>query len=233
MDAEPTLFLVDDDLDLCALLTDFFAQHGFRTQAAHDGRDALVHLVAGGHDLVILDVMLPVLNGFEILRQIRRTSMVPVIMLTARTSKEDRVNGLNSGADDYLPKPFEPEELLARIRAVLRRAGKTNGGQYPSLKLGSIHLNAHTREVWLNGTPVIITGIEFDILECLMRSAGRVVSRDALAAVLYRREATPYERAVDVHICHLRRKLEHGDAVVIQTIRGAGYLFGERAGREE
>ena len=232
VDAAPTLFIVDDDLDLCALMTDFFVQHGYRTECSHNGRDALARLLAGKHDLVILDVMLPVIDGFDILRQIRKTSVVPIIMLTARTSGADRVSGLNSGADDYLPKPFEPEELLARIRAVLRRIGRTDTVAYPPLQFGGLQLNPRTREISLNGDPVAITGIEFDILEYLMRSAGRIVSRDALAAILYQREATPFERSIDVHICHLRRKLQHRGGPVIRTIRGAGYLFAQRVGRE-
>ncbi len=232
MDALPTLLLVDDDLDLCALMTEFFVQHGYRTECSHNGRDALARLLAAEYDLVILDVMLPVINGLEILRQTRKASLVPIIMLTARTSRADRVNGLNSGADDYLAKPFEPEELLARIRAVLRRAGRTDTVPCLPLRFGGLELNARTREVWFNADPVAITGIEFDVLEFLMRSAGRIVSRDELAAVLYQREATPFERSIDVHICHLRRKLKHRDAPVIRTIRGAGYLFAQRVGRE-
>jgi two-component system response regulator CpxR len=223
-----TLLLVDDDLDLCALMADYFAEHGYRTRAAHDGWDALACVARGGFDLLILDVMLPVLDGFEILRQVRKRSTLPVIMLTARTSGADRVNGLNSGADDYLPKPFEPDELLARIRAVLRRAGKPDASETGLIQSGDLQLDSRSNEVWLGGEPVNITAIEFDILECLMRSAGRVVSRNALAAVLYQRESTPYERAIDVHISHLRRKLRHADGVMIQTVRGAGYLFAQR-----
>jgi two-component system response regulator CpxR len=222
---ERTLLLVDDDLDLCVLMGDFFGQHGYRTAAVHDGRDALAWVARGGFDLLVLDVMLPVLDGFQVLQQVRKRSTVPVIMLTARTSGLERVKGLNSGADDYLPKPFEPEELLARIRAVLRRAGKPDASQNAPIQSGDVRLDPRSHQVWLRGEPVNITAIEFDILECLMRSAGRVVSRDGLAAVLYQRESTPYERAIDVHISHLRRKLEHGNGALIQTVRGTGYLF--------
>ena len=169
MDAQRSLLLVDDDLELCALMSDFFTQQGYRTEAAHDGRDALVRLAGGGYDLIILDVMMPVLDGFEVLQQVRKRSTVPVIMLTARTAGADRVNGLNSGADDYLPKPFEPDELLARIRAVLRRTRKPDVDENRLLESGGVQLNLHTREVWLNRVPVNITTIEFDILECLIR----------------------------------------------------------------
>jgi two-component system response regulator CpxR len=168
--------------------------------------------------------MLPVLDGFELLKQIRRRSSVPVILLTARTAQTDRIAGLNAGADDYLPKPFGPEELLARMRAVLRRAGQ---GTAPSevAEAGGVRVDSQTREVWVEGEIVDLTAIEFDILDFLVRSAGRAVSRNELAAVLYQRESTPYERSLDVHISHLRKKLERGDRVQIRTVRGVGYFF--------
>ena len=233
MAVERELLLVDDDLDLCALMGDFFAQHGYRTVAVHDGRDALSQFASQRFDLVILDIMMPVLGGFEVLQQLRKRSNVPVIMLTARTAAADRVHGLNLGADDYLPKPFEPEELLARIRAVLRRTGTTESTENRLAESGGVRMNSATREVWLNGQPVNITSIEFDILECLVRAGGKLVSRDALSAVLYQRETTPYERAIDVHISHLRRKLEHEDVGVIHTIRGAGYILARRSRQAE
>lgn len=215
---------MDDDTDLCALMADFFSQHEFAIEAAHDGPRGLARALEGQYDLVILDVMLPVLDGFELLKQIRRRSSVPVILLTARTAQTDRIAGLNAGADDYLPKPFGPEELLARMRAVLRRAGP---GAAPSqvAEAGGVRVDSQTREVWVADEPLDLTAIEFDILDFLVRSAGRVVSRNELAAVLYQRESTPYERALDVHISHLRKKLERGDRVQIRTVRGVGYFF--------
>jgi two-component system response regulator CpxR len=218
------VLLVDDDTDLCALMADFFSQHEFAIEAAHDGPRGLARALEGQYDLVILDVMLPVLDGFELLKQIRRRSSVPVILLTARTAQTDRIAGLNAGADDYLPKPFGPEELLARMRAVLRRAGP---GAAPSqvAEAGGVRVDSQTREVWVADEPLDLTAIEFDILDFLVRSAGRVVSRNELAAVLYQRESTPYERALDVHISHLRKKLERGDRVQIRTVRGVGYFF--------
>jgi two-component system response regulator CpxR len=209
-------------------MADYFAPHGFALEAAYNGRDALRRALEGGFDLLILDVMMPVLDGFEVLRQIRRRSAVPVIMLTARTSQADRVDGLNSGADDYLPKPFAPEELLARIRAVLRRARKVDAIDDALLECGSLKVKPGTREVWLGGQPVSLTSIEFDILECLARSPGRIVSRDALAAALYQREMGPFERSMDVHISHLRKKLDNGEGALIHTVRGAGYLLALR-----
>lgn len=215
---------MDDDTDLCALMADFFSQHEFGIEAEHDGPRGLARALEGQYDLVILDVMLPVLDGFELLKQIRRRSSVPVIMLTARTAQTDRIAGLNAGADDYLPKPFGPEELLARIRAVLRRAGQ---GATPSqaAEAGGVRVDSQTREAWLDGVTVDLTAIEFDILEFLVRFAGRVVSRNELAAVLYQRESTPYERSLDVHISHLRKKLERGDRLQIRTVRGVGYFL--------
>jgi two-component system response regulator CpxR len=218
------VLLVDDDIDLCVLMSDFFAQHEFAIEAAHDGPRGLARALEGSYDLIILDVMLPVLDGFELLKQIRRRSSVPVIMLTARTGQHDRIGGLDAGADDYLPKPFGPEELLARMRAVLRRSGQT-AIQAQTAEAGDLRVNPQTREVWLADQPIELTSIEFDILDFLVRSAGRVVSRNELAAVLYQRESTPYERTLDVHISHLRKKLEPSERVQIRTVRSVGYLF--------
>ena len=222
------VLLAEDDTELCSLMTDYFVPHGFSIRAVHNGREALGRALEGGFDLLIVDVMMPVLDGFELLRQVRKRSSVPVIMLTARTEGADRVEGLNAGADDYVPKPFEPEELLARMRAVLRRAGRQDETGDRVIECGSLRLNTGTREVWLLGEPVTLTGTEFDILECLANSAGRVVSRDTLAAVLYQREADPFDRTIDVHISHLRKKLEQEPAL-IQTMRGAGYMLTPRA----
>src|SRR5215831_10893950 len=204
-----SILLVDDDIELCSLMTDFLSAQGFRLEAVHDGRTGLARALEGDFDLVIRDVMLPVVTGFELLRTIRKRSAIPVIMLTARTAQEDRITGLNAGADDYLPKPFGPGELVARIRAVLRRVGKTDLADPETISMGGVALNPHTREVLCQGESVEVTSIEFDILEVLMRSAGRTVSRDELSTILYQRESQPYERSLDVHVSHLRKKLEH------------------------
>jgi two-component system response regulator CpxR len=177
-------------------------------------------------------VSLPMLDGFEVLRQLRQRSAVPVIMLTARISQQERIAGLESGADDYLPKPFEPGELVARVRAVLRRAGHLYPVRRNLVQIGDIELNPGTREVRRAGTRIALTSVEFDILDILMRSAGRVVSRDEIATVLYQRELTPYERSVDVHISHLRKKLERAGTEIIRTVRGVGYLFVPDAARD-
>ena len=228
--ARKSILLVEDDTELTSLMTDYFAQHGFQVEAAHDGRTGLARALEGAFDLIILDVMLPVLDGFELLRQLRKRSATPVIMLTARIGQSDRIAGLNSGADDYLPKPFGPEELLARIRAVLRRTGHTEAAPPQMVESHGIRIDPATREVWCEGEAAEVTSIEFDILEILVRAAGRTVTRDELTAVLYQRRATPYERSLDVHISHLRKKLERDGHSLIRTIRGVGYQFmaGER-----
>jgi two-component system response regulator CpxR len=154
-------------------------------------------------------------------------------MLTARTEHADRIMGLNAGADDYLPKPFAPAELLARLQAVLRRSGPLASFQQEMLEVNGIRLNPGTREVWREKTPVEVTSIEYDILDLLMRSAGRIVSRDQLAAVLYQRESTSNDRAVDVHVSHLRKKLDPADRELIKTVRGVGYLFCSERERQE
>jgi DNA-binding response OmpR family regulator len=219
-----SVLLVDDDQELCSMMTEFFAQAGHRLAFSNNGRDGLAAALSGTHDLVILDVMLPALNGFEVLKQLRRRKTVPVIMLTARVEPQDRILGLDTGADDYLPKPFDPDELLARIRAVLRRTELAPAIPPPDITIGSIRLNTSTREAWSAGDLLQLTGMEFDLLEMLVRSAGRVVSREEITAALFEREATPYDRFLDVHISHLRKKLHDGQKL-IHTVRGVGYMF--------
>jgi two-component system response regulator CpxR len=227
----PAILLIDDDVELCELMQEFFARRGMQLEAVHDGRRGLSRALGGTHDLLLIDVMMPGLDGFELLRLLRRQSQVPVILLTARTAQVDRVAGLDAGADDYLPKPFGPEELLARIRAVLRRVGRAPRVS-DVLDAHEVRLAPSAREVWCGGEPVLVTTIEFDILEYLVRSAGRIVSRDELTRALYRRSASPFDRALDVHVSHLRKKLgAHGG--LIRTVRGVGYLFPSDESRGE
>jgi len=219
-----SLLLVDDDTELCSMMAEYFAEAGHRLDCAHNGRDGLACAQNGAYDLMILDGMLPVIDGITVLKQLRRRSNLPVIMLTARVQQQDRIRGLNAGADDYLPKPFDPDELQARIGAVLRR---TRGSNWPTdalISLGNIRMDTALREVWTSETRVELTALEFDLLEMLMRSAGRVVSRDEITLALFEREATPYDRFLDVHISHLRKKLA-GGRNLIRTIRGVGYVF--------
>jgi two-component system, OmpR family, response regulator CpxR len=218
------ILLVDDDADLCSLVREFFAERGFTVESVHDGGRGLALAVEGGFSLVLLDVMMPVLDGFEVLRQLRRRSAIPVIMLTARTEERDRITGLNAGADDYLPKPFGPEELLARIRAVMRRAGHNAPSEGIATEVGDLRVNSATRQAWSRGMSVELTSTEFEILDLLVRSATRVISRDQLSAVLHQRPSSPFDRSLDVHISHVRKKIE-GAGVVIRTVRGVGYVL--------
>jgi DNA-binding response OmpR family regulator len=219
-----SLLLVDDDAELCEMMREFFVETGHRLECVCTGREGLATALRGGFDLVILDVMLPGIDGLMVLQQLRSRKDTPVIMLTARVQRHDRILGLNSGADDYLPKPFDPDELMARIRAVLRRTESAGRDADTAVTFGKIRVNLPTREVWNAGQPVELTAMEFDLLELLIRSAGRVVSRDEITAALFEREATPYDRFLDVHMSHLRKKLE-GGRKLIRTIRGVGYVF--------
>ena len=226
------ILLVDDDAELSALMKEFFGSHGMDVDTAPDGAQGLSRAVEDRHDLVLLDVMMPKLDGFEVLRQIRRRSKVPVIMLTARTSQADRIAGLEGGADDYLPKPFGPEELLARVRAVMRRSanGREAQTEDPVVEANGVRLLTRTRDAFYRDAPVRLTSLEFDILDLLVRSAGRIVSRDEIAAALHQRDASPLDRSLDVHISHVRKKLDAGRDLIL-TVRGLGYLF--RAGEHD
>src|SRR5579871_171646 len=216
------LLIIDDDAELCALLQEFLHREGFNVDTVHEGNAGLAQALDGGYDLIVLDVMLPGMDGFEILKRLRVSNRVPIMMLTARGEDVDRIVGLELGADDYLPKPFNPRELVARVKAILRRTEpKVNRGR---VEVNGVALDPGTREVTSDGKPVEVTTLEFDILEQLMRNAGRVVSRDGLMESLYNRKATPFDRSIDMHVSHLRRKLE-GERPVIKTIRGVGYQF--------
>jgi two-component system, OmpR family, response regulator CpxR len=217
------ILLVDDDAELCSLLGEFLRREGFDVSAEHDGEPGLEHALRGDSDLVVLDVMLPGMDGFEILRRLRSRSRVPVIMLTARAEDVDRIVGLELGADDYLGKPFNPRELAARIRAIVRRLEPRPHAGVP-IEIDAVRLDPAARTVTCNGTPVELTTLEFDILEILMRAAGRIVSRDDLMEALYNRKATAFDRSVDMHISHLRKKLDTAGAL-IKTVRGSGYQF--------
>jgi DNA-binding response OmpR family regulator len=219
-----SLLLIDDDTELCSMMREFFAENGHQVTAVHNGRDGLARALEDQYDFVILDVMLPQINGFTVLHQIRRHSNVPVIMLTARSHRSDRIEGLDRGADDYLVKPFDPDELLSRIRAVLRRIATSQHLNGAVAKFGEIRIDVNRREVWKGNHLVDLTAMEFDIFDLLARSAGRIVLRDEITEALFERKASPTDRALDVHISRLRRKLESGHTL-IRTIRGVGYVF--------
>jgi two-component system response regulator CpxR len=217
------ILVIDDDVELCSLLGEFLKREGFSVEFRHDGNQGLARVAEGDIDLLVLDVMLPGIDGFEVLRRLRQKTNLPVLMLTARGEDVDRIIGLELGADDYLPKPFNPRELSARIRAILRRVEnrQTSGGR---VEVNGVTLDPASRSVEAADRKVDLTTFEFDILEMLMRSAGRVLSRDALMESLYNRKATPFDRSIDMHVSHLRKKLET-DRPLIKTIRGVGYQF--------
>jgi DNA-binding response OmpR family regulator len=219
------VLLIDDDARLHELLASYLHQNGFTVTVAADGRKGLAALEAGAFDAVLLDVMMPGMDGIEVVKRIRAKSRIPVLMLTAKGDETDRVVGLELGADDYIAKPFSPRELLARLRAVLRRAKPEAAAE--QLIAGEIAVDVSGRNVTSSGRPVELTGIEFDILVALARRAGRVVSRDALLEEAGRGDVTVSDRTVDVHISHLRSKLgdDPRSPKIIKTVRGVGYVL--------
>ncbi len=219
--------LIDDDAELCSMMQEYFAQSGHILETARDGRSGLKRVLEQNHDIVLLDVMLPVINGFSVLQQIRRSRDVPVIMLTARIHKDDKIAGLNKGADDYLTKPFDPDELLARIGAVLRRAHVTDESDVPLRVFGDMEIEVPARMVRRGGQNVELTSVEFDILELLTRHAGSAVSREDISQSVLGRATSPYDRALDVHVSHLRDKLGR---TRIRTVRSIGYVFAVESG---
>jgi len=224
------VLVVDDDAGLCDLVTRFLAREGFDTTWAPNGATGIERAFAEDYSLIMLDVMMPDTDGFEVLRRIRQQSRTPILMLTARGDTHDRIRGLELGADDYLPKPFDPAELVARIRAILRRTA-TRGPAFGALALGDIELDGGTRTVRRNGAPVDLTTVEFDLLAALLRVAGATVSREDLVRNVLGREFSPFDRSIDTHVCNLRRKLgplEDGGER-IKGVRGAGYLYASPA----
>jgi two-component system response regulator CpxR len=219
------VLLVDDDVELCSSLKRLLGMDGFDVKAVHDGDSGVQQALKGEHELVILDVMLPGGDGRKVLRRIRLTSRVPVIMLTARGDEADRIAGLDRGADDYLPKPFNPRELVARMRAVLRR--KSGSQAQEVFKIGDLQIDCVQRRVVGSGRDVALTGAEFDILLLLVRSAGKVLSRDEIAEVALGRPIGFLDRSIDNHISNLRKKLgaHVGPVERIQNVRGAGYVY--------
>jgi DNA-binding response OmpR family regulator len=222
-----SILLVDDDRELDLMLTEYLSTEPFSVTTALDGTLALELLTEETFDLVILDVMLPSLNGFDVLHRLRQTLTVPVIMLTARGQDTDRILGLELGADDYLPKPFNPKELVARIDAVLRRTAKNMEFSNQEVTVGPLHLCTATLEATVEGRTVRLTGTEFRVLETLMRGAGQAQSRELLTERVLGRTLSAYDRSIDTHISNLRRKLvdKHGRAIEIRNIRGTGYLL--------
>ena len=218
------ILLVDDDARLAELLRGYLEPQGVALVHAPGGQAGLAQLAAGGFDAVLLDVMMPGLDGLAVLRRIRDAGhRVPVIMLTARGDESDRVVGLELGADDYVAKPFSPRELLARLRAVVRRAAPETVAE--RLTASGIAVDVAAREAWVDGAPVELTALELDLLVVLLRRAGRVVPRAQLLELAGRGDVAVNERAVDVHISRLRKKLGDEAAARIRTVRGVGYTL--------
>lgn len=225
------ILVIDDDFALCELLVEYLTPEGFEVDTVHDGEEGVARAIGGQHALVVLDVMLPKMNGFDVLRHLRLESQIPVIMLTARGDDIDRIVGLEMGADDYLPKPFNPRELVARIRAIQRRADsaevppKEAGGD--DLRVADILLKRRSREVFRADVGIELTSVEFNLLELLLQRAGEVISREDLVEQVLGRQLSPYDRSIDVHISALRKKLgplpQGGER--IKTVRGVGYLY--------
>ena len=222
---QTTILIADDDIELSALLKEYFEGEGFFVRLAHDGRVALDEARQPGLDLVVLDVMMPEMNGMDVLRELRKESRLPVIMLTARGDDMDRILGLELGADDYVPKPCNPRELLARIRAVMRRAQGT--ADQGVLHVDDLELKQGSRTLSRGGQPVELTSTEFSILQALLQHRGEVVSKRDLYMSALGREPVPHDRSVDLHVSNLRRKLgtDRDGNNRIETIRGIGYQY--------
>jgi two-component system response regulator CpxR len=219
------ILIADDDVELCELLREFFESEDFSVRLAHDGLAGLEAARQPGLDLVVLDIMMPQMNGLDVLRELRKESRVPVIMLTARGDDLDRILGLELGADDYVPKPCNPRELLARIRAVMRRAGSST--TQTILQCDDLELNQGNRTLQKNGEPVELTSTEFSILQSLLQHRGEVVSKRDLYVTALGREPVAHDRSVDMHVSNLRRKIgpDRAGENRIETIRGIGYLY--------
>ncbi|MCG8595554.1 MAG: response regulator transcription factor [Kiloniellales bacterium] len=220
------VLLIDDDIELTEMLINYLAGEGFKASAVHTGDAAVEAALSKRHSVVVLDIMMPGIDGLEVLRRIRQRSCVPIIMLSAKGNDMDRVVGLEMGADDYVPKPCNPRELVARLRAVLRRTvGQARETMARSFAFGPLRLLPAQRRVEYDGAVLELTVSEFNILECLMREADRVVTKDELSLKVLGRPRDPYDRSVDVHVSNLRQKLHAAmrGASVIETVRGVGY----------
>lgn len=219
------VLIVDDDVKLCELLAESLNTEGFAIEAVHNGPRGLERAISQDHALVILDLMLPGMGGLDVLRRIRARSQVPVLILTARGEDVERILGLEIGADDYLPKPFNPRELIARMRAILRRTVRATTAIEP-LIVGDIRLDPAAREARLRDTLLALTSVEFTLLEMLIQHAGRVVTREQLTETVLGHKLGPFDRVIDVHVSNVRKKLgsSHGGER-IKAVRGSGYLF--------
>lgn len=224
------ILIIDDDEELCELVSEYLTVEGFEVKAVHDGETGLKQASQGDYDMAILDVMLPKMNGFDVLRELRKISKIPVLMLTARGEDMERIVGLEIGADDYLPKPFNPRELVARLRAILRRvemSDETNKTEADKLQVDDVEVQLSARSAKKSGEDLGLTSVEFDLLAALMKRSGEVVKKEDLSQDVLDRELSPFDRSLDMHISNLRKKLgthENGDEI-IKTIRSVGYIY--------
>jgi two-component system response regulator CpxR len=227
------ILVIDDDRELCDLVEEYLTHEGFGVETAHDGEKGIEKVLTGTYGVAILDVMLPgKYDGFDVLKQMRARTNTPVLMLTARGDDVDRIAGLELGADDYLTKPFNPRELVARLRAILRRSNRetervSEGTTSARYRVGDVEMDTGTRTVLRSGKPVDLTSVEFALLEMLLFKAGHIVTREELTTTVLGRSLTPYDRSIDVHISKLRKKLgqESGRTERIKSIRSSGYIY--------
>lgn len=223
------LLLVDDDQELCLLLKEYLNTEGFDVTLAHDGSSGATLAIQENYDVIVLDVMMPVMGGLDALRKIRDSKRTPVLMLTAKGETVDRIVGLEMGADDYLPKPCNPRELVARLRAILRRSQEVaiQEDSTDEIIVDDLLIQIKSHAAFFQGKPVPLTGAEFTVLELLMRDAGEVISKESLTEKALNRKLTPYDRSIDVHVSNIRKKLSalgtHKDLII--NIRGAGYML--------
>ena len=221
-----SILIIDDDEELCELVGEYLSNEGFTIEAANDGEEGLKKAASGDYDLAILDVMLPKMNGLDVLKALRKESSLPVLMLTARGDDTDRNRGLEIGADDYLPKPFNPRELLARLRAIMRRVPEPE--PLPEkMAVDDLEISSTARSVRRGGEEVVLTSIEFDLLSSLVKDAGKVVKKEDLSENVLERGLSPFDRSLDMHLSNLRKKLGPRDdgSERIKTIRSVGYIY--------
>ncbi|WP_024604561.1 MULTISPECIES: response regulator [unclassified Pseudoalteromonas] len=223
------LLMIDDDTGLCELLSEYLTAQGFEIQSVHDGEQGLKLAQANDYALILLDVMLPTLDGFEVLKQLRQTKLTPVIMLTAKGEDFDRIFGLELGADDYIPKPFNHRELLARVKAITRRIEHINSlnvATTSKLLVNGITVNLAAREASIDGSTLTLTGTEYEILTLLCKNAGEVVSKEQISEEVLGRRLASFDRSIDMHVSNIRKKIgEHIPGERIKTMRGTGYVF--------
>ncbi|GKW54171.1 response regulator [Pseudoalteromonas shioyasakiensis] len=223
------LLMIDDDTGLCELLSEYLSAQGFTVECVHDGAEGLKQAIKHNYELILLDVMLPSMDGFDVLKQLRQHKLTPVIMLTAKGEDFDRIFGLELGADDYIPKPFNHRELLARVKAITRRIEHINSlssQQTSSLSVNSINVNFATREASVNDNVLSLTGTEYEILAMLVQHAGEVISKEQISEQVLGRRLAPFDRSIDMHVSNIRKKIaEHVSNERIKTMRGSGYVL--------